>query len=708
MSMKNTFEDFEENDSIKTKIKNLFFEKTFLWSVGLMFLILLSTIIVSTFSPHFPFFEDLNIDDDSARYMLSALIQSEAAILAIVVSLSLVAIQHAAAAYSARVIDVFKNPKKNPYLWILVGIYLTSIIYGLAVLMLLKDKEQTNNFINYSQVAYFLGILSFLALIPYILKTLDLLKSSSLINLLGEEITKNNILKAIDEKSDDKNPILPIKNIVYSSWMKYDYETVQYGLNEIGKRTRQILLKNRSKYLFSWNKIPGKDNTKLIEFLKEEYDIEWLENAKIKKSKDCTTININIENSMNSISLRLEDEIKRVTIEINDFWKGQIIVDKKLKIYYNLKEEECRKITKHVFQHLNNIIDLTLNKKDVNVCYYALQNISNIGLTSVEKGFGYVAFDTIIQLDLIGIETINKNLEIETSFALYGMTDVGVEAARYYMPEISLQVIKYLGDFSEEIVKKEFLNSISEVASSLREIGTAGAHLEGVAEGAINSLKVVLEACPKENKFEGVICEAIESVGCIVKKVAKNNTDYNYRLNGAVDFLGKFGIEVTKQNLDKAAYKSSESLQLIAVVSEDPQLRWKIIKFQNEIGKLSADKGLNSSAFESAQSIEYLVESMDDNQILEAIEFLSEIGLSACKHLPDLENSVMQVVRAIYDIGETAVEPNKENEDIVFKAVTSLEMIRIAIEPHPISLARHTSERITKLKQLLKKINQQK
>lgn len=48
----------------------------------------------------------LHTDVDSARYMLSALVQSEAAIVALVVTLSLVAVQLAAQSYSARVIDV--------------------------------------------------------------------------------------------------------------------------------------------------------------------------------------------------------------------------------------------------------------------------------------------------------------------------------------------------------------------------------------------------------------------------------------------------------------------------------------------------------------------------------------------------------------------------------------------------------------------------
>jgi len=77
----------------------------------------------------------LHTDVDSARYMLSALVQSEAAIVALVVTLSLVAVQLAASSYSARVIEVFR---RTPDLWILMGIYGIAIFYGLGVLKMIE------------------------------------------------------------------------------------------------------------------------------------------------------------------------------------------------------------------------------------------------------------------------------------------------------------------------------------------------------------------------------------------------------------------------------------------------------------------------------------------------------------------------------------------------------------------------------------------
>lgn len=75
----------------------------------------------------FSYFNLFHTDVNSARYMLSALVQSQAAIVAIVITLTLIAVQLTASAYSPRVIDIFK---KNPDMWVLLGCYGVSIFYG--------------------------------------------------------------------------------------------------------------------------------------------------------------------------------------------------------------------------------------------------------------------------------------------------------------------------------------------------------------------------------------------------------------------------------------------------------------------------------------------------------------------------------------------------------------------------------------------------
>ena len=72
-----------------------------------------------------------DIYPDSARYMLSALVQCEAAIIAVVVSLTLIAIQLAASSWSGRAIDALM---KTPEFWLLISLYIFAILYGLYVI----------------------------------------------------------------------------------------------------------------------------------------------------------------------------------------------------------------------------------------------------------------------------------------------------------------------------------------------------------------------------------------------------------------------------------------------------------------------------------------------------------------------------------------------------------------------------------------------
>lgn len=87
------------------------------------------------------------------------------------------------------------------------------------------------------------------------------------------------------------------------------------------------------RYVFCWDNIPGSDNDKLIEFLKQKFGIEW-KKVTIEKIDDNKTIRIFNDN--NSLSLIRDDEKSKVIIEIDDFRRGELITKMEngmLKIY---------------------------------------------------------------------------------------------------------------------------------------------------------------------------------------------------------------------------------------------------------------------------------------------------------------------------------------------------------------------------------------
>ena len=87
-------------------------------------------------------------------------------------------------------------------------------------------------------------------------------------------------------------------------------------------------------YLFSWDEIPGNDDKRIIKFLKDELKIEWAITENINKIDDGKTIIV--FNKEKSISLKLNDEISKVNLKIDDGRVDEFTVrteNSKLNIY---------------------------------------------------------------------------------------------------------------------------------------------------------------------------------------------------------------------------------------------------------------------------------------------------------------------------------------------------------------------------------------
>lgn len=76
--------------------------------------------------------------------------------------------------------------------------------------------------------------------------------------------------------------------------------------------------------LFSWSKIPGNDSTKLIEYLKQKFEIEWIASEHISKSEDdkITTVS----NGEKSLLLRLNNEKTKVNLMIDEYMVDKFTV----------------------------------------------------------------------------------------------------------------------------------------------------------------------------------------------------------------------------------------------------------------------------------------------------------------------------------------------------------------------------------------------
>ncbi|MGB2727031.1 MAG: DUF2254 family protein [Halobacteriota archaeon] len=192
---------------------------------------------------------------DSARYLLSALAQSQAAIVAIVVTLTLVVVQLTSQTYSLRVMDLFL--KKRAF-WILLLVYGVSIIYDvilLSMIPLISPQEALN--LSFSILNRPFGIedlvtgglvlmaITFSALFWFIGTAMNNLKTKNIIGELGEGIDVKSFVEKISERyredksggcpvvHEDDDQVLPLVDITKRAIRADDLSAAQEGISEL-------------------------------------------------------------------------------------------------------------------------------------------------------------------------------------------------------------------------------------------------------------------------------------------------------------------------------------------------------------------------------------------------------------------------------------------------------------------------------------------
>jgi len=319
------------------KIKNDQSYIHYLWTKRILFYIItyLVTVFLSYYVLHH--FKLLHTQVDSAQYMISALIQSEAAIIAILITLTLIAVQQSASLFSPKVIDLFKYG--NPDFWIILIIYISSIIYGLGVLKLIDGANSVpSNLESSIFISYSFCIFSLIALIPYMWNTLDLLKPLKMIEILSKKISIINLSNFTGHKSQgipiletisvyyscifpeiktksidaDEGPIQPIIDIINRSLINYDYETARQGFEIIQNSIKDIIYKPN---IYTWSTVS-------LAYTKIVVDLTSFAEFIIKKNEEDFGLKILItlneiqkrayEQSQKDIMITVAESLKRI------------------------------------------------------------------------------------------------------------------------------------------------------------------------------------------------------------------------------------------------------------------------------------------------------------------------------------------------------------------------------------------------------------
>jgi hypothetical protein len=414
-------------------------------------------------------FAQLNLihtEPTSALYMLSALVQTQAAIVAIVVSMTLIAVQFAASAYSPRVIRIFL---KNPDMWYLLCFYGFSIFLGLLVLKMIRGGEDSTqivlfyNSLEYSIIfIYALGVASFAILFLYLDNTINLLDPENIIKRLQIEITKN---KLIDSEED---PIQPIMDIVHGSIMKYDIATTRVGLKAVADKVIEI--------------IDSKTEKETSELFCNH--LERVGRLAISKLDEEATMEVihNLEKfGKISAERRLGDATSRAAKALGD-------------VGATVAKEGLEDTTKQISWSLRDIGETAAKEGLEDATSLTAESLGVFGITAAEEGLEQVTWMVALYLRDIGKIAAEKGLRDATSIVAEMLGDVGKIAAEKGLKDATSRVAWSLGSVGRKVVEKgkEFEVVIEQVVQSFVKTGVSAVE-NGLNEVALEIAKFLAE-----------------------------------------------------------------------------------------------------------------------------------------------------------------------------------------------------------------------
>ncbi len=135
-------------------------------------------------------------------------------------------------------------------------------------------------------------------------------------------------------------------------WIIQDFEEINGNVKSNFKRSG---IEINGEYLFAWDEIPGNDNERLTDYLKEDVGIDWAKRAKIEKTKDGRMVRIFTEK--NSLTLRLNDEKTKVVLKIDNDRNEELIV--------RIENGELNIYEGYIIPKLKNLLERGLIKDEI-------------------------------------------------------------------------------------------------------------------------------------------------------------------------------------------------------------------------------------------------------------------------------------------------------------------------------------------------------
>ena len=407
----------------RMRIENL--ERISVLSLAGLFLLLMLLALTER-SP----FTLANDDLENARSIMEGVgVQGLSAIFAIVISLTLMAVQFASQQYTHRIMDLHI---KSLTFWAVITVYLSSLLYNVFMLGRLEAPVES----KYIEVSMLLSALCFLMLIPFFSITMVRLRPETVIdNMLTKVDTA--YLNSIKELTTDgetriageRDKLLPIIEIIEKSIGNGDRGTVRFGLGEIYDRYMAHLTKDNEAYVSPYflGHILGIGREAIIE-ADDDTVVQVLE---IFGEVGTHTIAQNM-NLTTRLALEYLDVIGFKGLKEYDVATQQMInsLHSMLRELMKLEGENRRELRNQIFTLYHDTSDELYTLKKYRMVKYFTNSFTSLAETMVEQKQGEMIDRTGGLLESIGIFAVNLDIRDVLYQVVHLLHEIGLACAR--------------------------------------------------------------------------------------------------------------------------------------------------------------------------------------------------------------------------------------------------------------------------------------
>jgi hypothetical protein len=472
-------------------------------------------------------FDIVPTDLDNARYFLSAMVQAQASIITLVITLTLIAIQMASASYTPRVVDVMK---KNPDMWYLLIIYIGAMSYGFIALKLVTDPDR---FLVSSVLI--LGIYTFCILFLYMKDTIALLRPDNVVEMLVAEIHAENIHQEGWKKESEDDIMQPVFDMVHASINRFDVTTTRTGLNALSERILELFL--------------GFD-----------------EKSREKKSENVAEHFCRHIQRSAMVALRNDDEgiLWEIIAVLENF--GTRTAD---------KGDELEGATRSVAYALGAVGIRAADKDLGDATGRVAAALREVGTRAADKGLEDATRSVAYALGEVGTRAAHKGLEGSTRSVTDALGAVGNRAADNELVVATRSVAYALGEVGARAADEGLEGATKSVTDALREVGIRAADKElGDATGRVAAALGAVGTWAADKGLNGAmgsVAVALREIG--IHAADKGLGDATAMVVGA---LCRLGLNASVQN---AAAKSLAQL----IFRHKSTITGSIKKFESEL-----------------------------------------------------------------------------------------------------------------------------